>query len=166
MFSSLLGKRRRCFGVKVQVKPTRKLSGVRSHMECGGSPPLSAARACPGVLLASTRSRGLCPCFRRAQHAVPCKHTWRDAHHPPRSRRLSVGEQLRRSPVILSGVSRAFGFARSAGTPKRAPRSTVSRAWEIRRRTSLRCKLRAQHEGLPIARASSGACWATLRWTA
>jgi hypothetical protein len=40
--------------------------------------------------------------------------------------------------VILSGVSRAFAFARSAGTQDRAPRSTVSRAWEIRRRTSLR----------------------------
>jgi hypothetical protein len=41
--------------------------------------------------------------------------------------------------VILSGVSRVFGLARSAGR-ERAPGSTVSRAREIsRRRTSLGC---------------------------
>jgi hypothetical protein len=50
-----------------------------------------------------------------------------------------------RITVILSGVSRVF-FARSAGTQDRAPRSTVSRAWEMSRRTSLGCN-RAASEG-------------------
>ena len=44
-----------------------------------------------------------------AQHAVPGKHTWLLARHPP----LIVGA------VIPSGVSRALGFARSAGTRSR-----------------------------------------------
>ncbi len=47
--------------------------------------------------------------------------------------------------VILSGVSRGFGGARSAGK-ERAPGSTASRAREIsRRRTSLGCT----REGMP-----------------
>src|SRR6185437_9389906 len=44
--------------------------------------------------------------------------------------------------VIPSAVSRAFAFARSAGTSGRAPRSTVSRAWEICRGISLRSTIR------------------------
>ncbi len=69
------------------------------HVECGGLPPLFAARACPGVLLASTSE----PRPRLPPSAVglvagqsannsgrmPSKLTWRDVTHPP-----GINEQL------------------------------------------------------------------------
>ena len=73
--------------------------------------------------------------FVGARYIVPGKHAWRCLGHPPRSRGGVIPPALTQEG---SGASRAFAFARSAGTQGRAPGSTVSRAREICRGISLR----------------------------
>jgi hypothetical protein len=101
-----------------------------------------------------------------AQHAEPGKHTWLPARHPPRPHGRLMwtaatcrGWRAAKRTVILSGVSRVFAFARSAGTQDRAPGSTVSRARDIRRRTSLRSPMPARtHKASRLSRRGTACC--------
>jgi hypothetical protein len=134
--------------------------------------PLFAARPSPGVLLAlrhtlaatmSASLSRLCLCKHEERHIssslrlavvgaryiVPGKLTWRDVTHLPRTC----------GGVIPSEVSRAFAFARSAGTQDGAPRSTASRAWGISRGISLRCTIST---GTHDERCTRRGCLSTL----
>ena len=105
-------------------------------------PSRNAVRDCTVQSTSSPRRFDQCDWMLRATNEM----RGRCDHLPSANRRCSCSavsaRPSRQSPdwhVSFRAECPAFLlFARSAGTPERAPRSTVSRAWEIRPGISLR----------------------------